>query len=143
MRPGMAADDVSSLPEIADLLRSDKTRCANVVCAYKEIATPTEFFEEIADTLISAHSSVIESQEKRPRLVRRFRDIDGRHGIRAARFGDGRKMPQELVPLKIVAPRSRGGAAGRFGVAGRNYVVVIERNDAHFDRCLAFRFQLR
>ena len=122
----MAADDVPSLPEIADLVRADKTRSANIVCAYKEIPTPTESFEEIADALISAHSSVIESQEKRPRLVWRFRDIESCHGIRAARFGDGCKMPQELVSLKVVSPRSRYGATSRFGVAGRNYIVVIE-----------------
>ncbi|HXJ41224.1 MAG TPA: hypothetical protein VNH18_18220 [Bryobacteraceae bacterium] len=58
----MAADNMSPLPQSANLFWADKARLAYLVCTDEEVSAPTELFEEIPDTPIGAYSAVIESK---------------------------------------------------------------------------------
>ena len=62
MRTGMAADNMSALPQGANLFWADKAGPPYIVCADEEVSAPTTLFEEIPNTLIGAYSAVIESE---------------------------------------------------------------------------------
>lgn len=138
----MAADDMASIVELADLLCGDEARRPNEVGSDKEVSPPAIAFEQFGSACIRAYPPIIESQVEGQRPIS-WVGVRSPHSVGAACLGYSREMPGKLLFPKVVPCGAGSGAPAQVARAFHDHIVVSERNSLHLDRCLAFRLHFK
>ena len=61
----MAADEMSTLPEIADVCRAQESVFPDPIGSHEKVTPPAERFQQIGNMRMSAEAAIVEREERR------------------------------------------------------------------------------